>query len=67
MISFHCLKLIILHECSRHGLHRITGIDDSELSVGMHKTDIAQDFLYELQSAPFDSFKIQGEPAVGPL
>ena len=64
MTSFHCLKLIILQECCSRGLHSVMGLGDSEMLLAVRKMDIAQDFLYELQIVPFESFKMQGEPGV---
>ena len=62
MAAFHCLKLMILQECSSRGLHSVMGLTDSEVSLAVRKMDIAQDFLSELQTVPFESFKMQGEP-----
>lgn len=64
MTSFHCLELIILQECSSRNLHSIMGVAESDDSVALRKMAIAQAFLHELQAVPFDSFKMQGEPAV---
>lgn len=62
--SFHCLKLIILQECSSRGLHSIMGLGDSKTMLAVRKMDIAQEFLYELQVVPFECYKMQGEPGV---
>ncbi|KAK0103686.1 hypothetical protein ONS95_005696 [Cadophora gregata] len=64
MTTFHSLKLVILQKCIDHGAPEVMGLDHNKFSQHLKKIDLARDFLAELQLAPFQCIKMQGEPAV---
>ncbi|KAL5330378.1 hypothetical protein ACEPPN_003905 [Leptodophora sp. 'Broadleaf-Isolate-01'] len=64
MTNFHSLKLVVLQRCIDHDAPSVVGLDRNKISQHLKKIDIGRDFLSELQLAPFDCIKMQGEPAV---
>lgn len=55
LISFHCLKMILLNHCVEHGLTAMIGVGDQHLMIALKKTEIAQEV---------DSLQANGEPCV---
>lgn len=63
-VTFHCLRLIILQKSADCNLSSLLGVSDQPLMLAFKKTEIAQDMLRMIQSAPFEALKINGEPCV---
>jgi hypothetical protein len=64
MTVYHCLKLIILQKCIENDMLEVLGLTRQPLSWAMRKVEIVQDFINELQMAPFFCYKVQGEAGV---
>lgn len=64
MTVLHCMRLVILQKSLEYGVLDVIGLGDSPVSWALRKTEIARDFLHELQITPFPCFKAQGEAAV---
>lgn len=61
---YHCMKLVILHECMLQGIPKVLGLANEAESLAVRQLEIVQDFLLEMQLAPFMCLKVQGEAAV---
>lgn len=61
---YHSMRLIMLHECILQGIPEVLGLENKAESLAMRKLEIVQDFLLEMQLAPFLCLKVQGEAAV---
>lgn len=61
---YHCMRLVMLHECVLQGIPEILGLENKAKSLVLRKLEIVQDFLLEMQLAPFMCLKVQGEAAV---
>lgn len=61
---YHCMRLVILQECVLQGIPEILGLENKAESLVLRKLEIVQDFLLEMQLAPFMCLKVQGEAAV---
>ncbi|RSL66555.1 hypothetical protein CEP54_003643 [Fusarium duplospermum] len=65
VLSIHyCAKLMIMHECSRHGLTAIVGFRNDDASFTNEEINVARDFVHNLQSIPFNYLEENGEPGV---
>lgn len=64
MTAYHCLRLIILQKCIENDMVDVLGLSEHPLSSAMRKTEIAQNFINELQNVPFVCYKVQGEAGV---
>ena len=61
---YHCMKLVILHECMLRNVPEVLGLENKAESLALRQLEIAQDFLLEMQLVPFMCLKVQGEAAV---
>ncbi|KAJ0416486.1 hypothetical protein BJY00DRAFT_316868 [Aspergillus carlsbadensis] len=64
MMSFHCLRLVILQGCIEHNACHIMGLTDQPLAGTMKKMEIIQEFLQTADDIPFIYHQIKGEPSV---
>lgn len=64
MVTFHCLRLIILQKCAENGLLSLLGLSEDETMLAFRKTEIASDFLNVAMSVPFEALQANGEPCV---
>jgi hypothetical protein len=64
MVTFHCLKLVILQQCIDSKLWDVVGLNDQPLALSMKKIEIIQDFLQTLDDIPFIYLQVKGEPNV---
>lgn len=64
LVTFHCLRLILLQKCSEHGLSSLLGLSDDEIMLAFRKTEIASDLLNVAMSVPFEALQANGEPCV---
>ncbi|KAL2829871.1 hypothetical protein BJY01DRAFT_261136 [Aspergillus pseudoustus] len=64
MMSFHCLRLVILQSCIEHNACGIMGLTDQPLAGSMKKMEIIQEFLQTADDIPFVYHQIKGEPSV---
>jgi hypothetical protein len=67
MMSFHCLRLVILQNCIEHNACGIMGLTDQPLAGSMKKMEIIQEFLQTAVDIPFVYHQIKGEPSVSLL
>jgi hypothetical protein len=64
LISFHCLKLIILRHCVKHDLRVVLGLSNDPLALALRRLEIAQEFLGVIEGVPFTSLQLIGESCV---
>jgi hypothetical protein len=67
MMSFHCLRLVILQSCIEQSACGIMGLTDQPLAASMKKMEIIQEFLQTADDIPFVYHQIKGEPSVSTL
>jgi hypothetical protein len=61
---YHCMRLVILHECMQQGIPEVLGLENKAESLAVRQLEIVQDFLLEMHLVPFMCLKVQGEAAV---
>lgn len=66
LVTFHCLRLILLQKCSENGLSSLLGLSEDETMLAFRKTEIASDLLNVAMSVPFEALQANGEPCVSP-
>lgn len=64
LVTFHCLRLVILQKFVKNGLSSLLGISEDPLALALRKTEIASDMIRTLSESPFESLQINGEPCV---
>lgn len=64
MVTFHCLKLVILQQCIDSRLWDVVGLNNHPFALSMKKIEIVQDFLQTLDDIPFIYLQVKGEPNV---
>lgn len=64
MLSFHCMRMVILHQCVESGLTIILELSGWKSAVSTAELDIGGDFVQTLEEVPFDSIRMNGEPCV---
>ncbi|RDW72930.1 hypothetical protein BP6252_06837 [Coleophoma cylindrospora] len=64
LVTYHCLKMVILHNCTSLDLTAALGLNDEPLAVALQKTQIAYDLLHILDNVPLQSLQVGGEPCV---
>ncbi|KAM0332302.1 hypothetical protein ACHAQA_002578 [Verticillium albo-atrum] len=66
-ISYHCLRLVMLHRCIETKAIACIGLSDQPALLNIRKTEIIGDFLNELTLVPFEALQLNGEPCVEKL
>lgn len=64
LVTFHCLRLILLQKCAEHGLLSLLGLSEDETMLAFRKTEIASDLLNVAMGVPFEALQANGEPCV---
>ncbi|KAH8653747.1 hypothetical protein BX600DRAFT_501295 [Xylariales sp. PMI_506] len=64
LVTFQCLKLVILQQCINSKLWDIMGLNDEPLTLPMAKLAMVSDFVQTLDDIPFIFLKVKGEPTV---
>ncbi|KAK3935846.1 hypothetical protein QBC46DRAFT_396517, partial [Diplogelasinospora grovesii] len=64
LMTFHCLRLVILQQCIDSGLWDVMGLSDQPLALAMKKAETIQDFVQTTDDIPFIYHQIKGEPNV---
>lgn len=65
LLSGHyCARLLAVHECRSVGLTAAIGLHDNDATIAVEQLNIARDFIYNLQSVPFDYLQTNGETGV---
>lgn len=64
LVTFHCLRLILLQKCAEHGLSSLLGLSEDETMLAFRKTEIASDLLNVAMGVPFEALQANGEPCV---
>lgn len=64
LVTFHCLRLILLQKCAEHGLSSLLGLSEDETMLAFRKTEIASDLLSVAMGVPFEALQANGEPCV---
>lgn len=64
LVTFHCLRLILLQKCAEHGLLSLLGLSEDETMLAFRKTEIASDLLSVAMGVPFEALQANGEPCV---
>lgn len=67
LVTFHCLRLILLQKCAEHGLLSLLGLSEDETMLAFRKTEIASDLLNVAMGVPFEALQANGEPCVSIL
>lgn len=64
LVSYHCLKMILLQRFVDVGIGSLLGLGDTDVMLGLRKTDIAHDLITVITTVPFESLKANGERCV---
>ncbi|KAL6408638.1 hypothetical protein AUP68_07582 [Ilyonectria robusta] len=64
LISLHTIKVHVLHSAVRCGMPDVLGLSSEPLSLVMKQIEVAQEFLYVLESVPFIHLQTEGEHCV---
>jgi hypothetical protein len=67
VVTFHCLRLIILQQCIDSRLWDVVGLYDEPFALSVKKVEIIQDFLQTLDGIPFIYLQVKGEPTVSDI
>ncbi|KFY80344.1 hypothetical protein V499_00797 [Pseudogymnoascus sp. VKM F-103] len=64
LLTFHSLKLIILHQCIERGVPAALGLSDDTLMLSFRKLELCQEFLNVIEGIPLLNLQFHGEPCV---
>jgi hypothetical protein len=64
MVTYHCLRLVILQQCINSKAWEIMGLNGLALTLAMAKIGIIHDFVQTLDDIPFVYLQVKGEPTV---
>lgn len=64
LVTYHCLRLIVLCSAEEHGLCHLLGLTSDESILAIRKIKIAKDLLTFVRSVPFECLQANGEPCV---
>ncbi|KAH9206674.1 hypothetical protein DL95DRAFT_347294 [Leptodontidium sp. 2 PMI_412] len=67
LVTFQCLRLVILQQCVDCKVWDVMGLNDEALTLSMVKIGIVNDFLQTLDDIPFIYLQIKGEPTASIL
>ncbi|KAM0268901.1 hypothetical protein ACHAQH_009874 [Verticillium albo-atrum] len=67
VVSFHCLRLIILRRAESHGFCHLLGLINDEGMLALRKTEIAGDLVAAATALPFEALRANSEPCVEKL
>ncbi|ROT38212.1 hypothetical protein SODALDRAFT_351325 [Sodiomyces alkalinus F11] len=67
LVTFHCLRLVILRRAAQLGLCHLLGFTNDESMLSLHRTEIASDMVAAATSVPFDALHTNSEPCVEKL
>lgn len=62
--SYHCLRLILLHQAIQFGIQEIMGVERNTWLMTAKKMEIIEDFIAELRRRPLEWTQGQGQPMV---
>lgn len=63
LVTFHCLRLVILQQCLDSGINEGLGLGN-RASVLVKKIEVIQQFVQTLEDTPFIYLEVKGEPNV---
>ena len=64
LVSFHCLRMVVLDRFVALGLSTVLGVSDDPLMIDLRRTEVARDMLLFIQHTPFEAVKANGEHCV---
>ncbi|KAJ3467544.1 hypothetical protein MRS44_005108 [Fusarium solani] len=64
LVSYHCLRLVILQECIESEAYEIAGLDGHSPALLFKKMEMVQDFMRTLEDIPLLYLQVKGEPHV---
>lgn len=64
LVSYHCLRLVILQECIESEAYEIAGLDGYTPALLIKKMEMVQDFMRTLEDIPLLYLQVKGEPHV---
>lgn len=65
MVTFYCLRLVILQQCVDSDAHEVAGLPRDQVSTMLtKKLEMVQDFVQALEDIPFIYLQVKGEPNV---
>ncbi|KAL2752934.1 hypothetical protein ACRALDRAFT_2030042 [Sodiomyces alcalophilus JCM 7366] len=67
LVTFHCLRLVILRRAAQLGLCHLLGFTNDESMLSLHRTEIASDMVAAATSVPFEALHTNSEPCVEKL
>lgn len=67
VITFHCLRLILLRRAMEKGLCMLLGLTNNPDMLALRKIEIASDLAAAAASTPFEALHANGEPLVEKL
>ncbi|KAJ9144694.1 Xylanolytic transcriptional activator xlnR [Pleurostoma richardsiae] len=62
VVTFHCLRMVLLRRCAEHGLVAVMGLSEEPLMLAMRTAEIARDCLDAVEAIPFEYLQANGEP-----
>ncbi|KAH7149827.1 hypothetical protein B0J13DRAFT_522912 [Dactylonectria estremocensis] len=67
VITFHCLRLILLRRATERGLCSLLGLTSNPNMLALRKIEIASDLTAAAVNLPFEALQANGEPLVEKL
>ena len=64
VVTFHCMKMVILHQCIEHGLTCVMGLDRNPVALSMREAEAGRDFVQALEGFSLQYLQAIGEPVV---
>lgn len=64
VVTFHCMRMVILHQCIEHGLTSVIGLDRNAVALSVREAETGRDFVRTLESFQFQYLQAIGEPCV---
>lgn len=67
LVTFHCLRLVLLREASAQGLSALFGVTNNPDMLALRNTEISHELLTVVTSIPFEALLANGEPLVSQI
>ncbi|RSL57234.1 hypothetical protein CEP53_006533 [Fusarium sp. AF-6] len=67
LVTFHCLRLVLLREASAQGFSAILGVTNDPDMLALRNTEISHELITIVTSTPFEALQANGEPLVEKL
>ncbi|RSL82987.1 hypothetical protein CEP52_016834 [Fusarium oligoseptatum] len=67
LVTFHCLRLVLLREASAQGFSAILGVTNDPDMLALRNTEISHELIAIVTCTPFEALQANGEPLGMPL